>query len=127
MGANVGGAVLATGGGILALTGADNRATYYNDVPLPALTAVAVAEPFTPIAAGAALGITDAMVNCCATHNSFVIPTAPFVVLETDTAGNAETIAAFNATIGGGGFTSVAASKTADTAVTTPGLRMAIP
>ncbi len=109
------------GGGILALTGADNRGTYYNFVPLPALTATAVSEPFTVTPAGAALGITETMANCCATHSSFEVPGAPFVVLEKDSAGKAETIAAFGATIGGGGFSAVTVTKTADTAAITPG------
>jgi uncharacterized repeat protein (TIGR01451 family) len=109
------------GGGILALAGAENRATYYNFVPLSSITAAAVSEPFTVTTTGAALGITAAMANCCATHNSFEIPSAPLVVLETDNSGLAETIAAFNATIGGGGFTSVTATKVPDQAVTTPG------
>ena len=109
------------GGGILALTGADNRATYYNFVPLPNLTATAVSEPFTVTATGAALGITNTMANCCPTHSSFLIPGSPFVVLETDSAGQAETIAAFGASIGSGGFTAVTATKTADAAATVPG------
>jgi uncharacterized repeat protein (TIGR01451 family) len=108
------------GGGILALAGADNRGDYYKFVPL-GLTAAAVSPPFTVQPAGAALGITDAMVNCCATHNSFVIPAPPLGVLETDSMGLAETIFAFGASIGGGGFTSVTATKTADAAATVPG------
>lgn len=98
------------GGGILALAGANNRATYYNFVPL-GLTAAAVSPPFTVTAKGTAIGITTTMANCCATHNSFALPTSPLVVLETDTAGLAETIAAFNVSIGGGGFTSPPPSK----------------
>ena len=110
------------GGGILALTaGSANQATYYDFVPLSGLGAVAVSSPFTVTPTGMALGITDAMVNCCATHNSFNIPPSPLVVLESDSTGKAETIAAFGASIGGGGFTSVAASKTADFSVRTPG------
>lgn len=93
------------GGGILALAGADNYATYYNFVPL-SVAATVVAPPFTVTSDGASLGITDAMVNCCPTHNSFSPPPSPFVTLENDTSGNAETIAAFNATIGKGGFSS---------------------
>jgi uncharacterized repeat protein (TIGR01451 family) len=109
------------GGGILALAGADDRGTYYNFVPLPNVTAAAVSPPFTVQPPGATLGVTDAMVNCCATHNSFNNPPAPFVILESDSAGLAETIAAFGASIGGGGFTSVVATKTADKAVALPG------
>lgn len=108
------------GGGILALAGAEDRDQYYNFVPL-GLTAAAVTKPFTVQPAGAALGITDAMVNCCATHNSFIIPAAPLGVLETDSMGLAETIFAFGASIGGGGFTSVTATKTADAAATVTG------
>jgi hypothetical protein len=90
-------------GGILALSGADNFATYYNFVPL-GVAGTAVGSTFTPTSAGTALGITSTMTNCCATHNSFRPPASPFMILETDDAGNAETIAAFNTTIGGGGF-----------------------
>jgi hypothetical protein len=113
------------GGGILALAGAENRDVYYQFVPLLGLTSTAVTAPFTVTTKGAALGITSAMANCCATHNSFELPSAPLVTLETDTAGKAETIAAFNVTIGGGGFTSPPPSggnhppKTADMNVTT--------
>jgi hypothetical protein len=97
------------GGGILALAGADNFATYYNFVPLTGLAGTATTGPYAPTATGAGLGVTDAMANCCPTHNSFNIPSAPLVVLENDTGGGiAETIAAFNATIGGGGFGSSA-------------------
>ncbi len=96
------------GGGILALAGAENYSTYYNFVPLTGVTGVAVTYPFTVTSDGTALGITNTMANCCATHNSFVPPSSPFVILENDSATptpNAETIAAFNASIGGGGFT----------------------
>lgn len=99
------------GGGILALAGANNRATYYNFVPLSGLTAAAVTPPFTVTPNGTALGITKDMANCCATHNSFSIPKSPLVTLEKDNAGLAETIAAFNVSIGGGGFTSPPPSK----------------
>jgi hypothetical protein len=91
------------GGGILALAGADRFATFYNFVPLK-VGATVVEEPFTVTPEGAALGVTDPMVNCCATHNSFDIPAAPFVVLETDELGKAETIAAFGVAIGAKGF-----------------------
>lgn len=93
------------GGGIFAMSGADRFATYYNFVPLPGVTGQAVTEPFAPTAAGSAMGITSDMANCCPTHNSFSVPPAPFVVLETDGAGIPETIAAFNALIDDGGFT----------------------
>lgn len=100
------------GGGILALAGAFNIATYYNFVPLTGVNAKVVTPPFTVTSQGTALGITSDMANCCATHNSFDLPKSPLVTLEKDTAGLAETIAAFNVTIGGGGFTSPPASPT---------------
>lgn len=108
------------GGGILALAGAANIATYYDFVPLTGVNAKVVTPPFTVTSQGAALGITSAMANCCATHNSFDIPKAPFVTLEKDTAGLAETIAAFNVTIGGGGFTSPPASPPPSAPSTAP-------
>ncbi len=92
------------GGGILALAGAGNYATYYNFVPIT-VGATVVSPPFTVTTEGEALGVTTEMANCCATHNSFEIPPSPLVVLEDDDAGKAETIAALNATIGEGGFT----------------------
>jgi len=92
------------GGNIIALTGADNFATYYNFVPLKGLTGTAVTNPFTVTPAGATLGITNTMANCCATHSSFKIPAAPIQTLEKDGAGFAETIACLGCTIGGGGF-----------------------
>jgi hypothetical protein len=91
------------GGGILALAGGDNFSTYYSFVPV-SVAATVVAPPFNVTPSGSGLGLTGTMVNCCETHNSFSQPPAPFVVLENDNSGNAETIAAFNATIGGGGF-----------------------
>ena len=102
-----------SGGGLLYLAGAADRAAYYASVPIPA-TAVAVSPPFTLTAAGKAApfsliegtgaGSDD---NCCATHNSFSLPGSgsPLIVLETDSAGFAETLAAGNVTISGGGFT----------------------
>lgn len=94
------------GGGILALAGADEFGTYYNFVPLK-VAATAVEAPFTVTPEGAALGINEEMANCCATHNSFSIPPAPFVVLENDSAGQAETIAALGVAIGESGFVPV--------------------
>ena len=91
------------GGGILALAGAERFETFYNFVPLK-VGATAVEAPFTVTPEGAGLGINEEMANCCATHNSFTIPAAPFVVLEDDSAGNAETIAAFGVAIGEKGF-----------------------
>lgn len=116
------------GGGILALAGADNFETYYNFVPLK-VAATAVAPPFTVTPEGATLGINEEMANCCATHNSFSIPPAPFVVLENDSAGQAETIAALGVAIGEGGFVPVTppaeapsqpAAITTTTTTTTP-------
>jgi hypothetical protein len=100
------------GGGILALAGATRFETYYNFVPLK-IGATFVSPPFTVTPFGASLGITEAMANCCATHNSFTIPAEPFQVLETDTIGNAETIGAFGTTITEGGFGKPTALSTA--------------
>jgi hypothetical protein len=86
------------GGGILALAGASRFPTYYSFVPLK-VAATAVAPPFTVTPEGEKLGITNEMANCCVTHNSFSTPPSPFVVLENDNAGQAETIAAFGAKI----------------------------
>ena len=105
------------GGGIIALAGAENRDTYYNDVPLSGLAAAAVAPPFTVTPDGTALGITSQMANCCITHNSFSPPSSPFVILETDDSSNAETIAVFGGRIGGGGFET---TTTTTTTTTTP-------
>jgi hypothetical protein len=99
------------GGGILALAGADEFETYYNFVPLK-VGATAVAPPFTVTPEGATLGVNEEMANCCATHNSFSIPPAPFVVLENDSAGQAETIAALGVAIGEGGFVPVTPAVT---------------
>ena len=97
------------GGNILSLAGAAST-LYYNYVPLTGvqsgLTCGSGCYSVTP--QGTALGITDAMANCCATHNSFVPPTSPFQILETDTSNaNAETIACFGCSIGEGGFVGV--------------------
>jgi hypothetical protein len=110
------------GGGILALAGADEFATYYNFVPLK-VGATAVEPPFTVTPDGAGLGINEEMANCCATHNSFSIPPAPFVVLENDSAGQAETIAALGVAIGDEGFVTLpppAPPTTTTTNATTP-------
>ncbi len=90
------------GGGILALSGA-GMAGYYNFVPIT-ITGRSVSPPFTVQARGVELGMTSGMVNCCATHNSFDPAADPVVTLETDSTGAAETIAAFDAVIGDGGF-----------------------
>lgn len=84
------------GGGLVYFAGADRRATYYASVPIPAVAA-AVAAPFTLTAAGTAIGLlAPADTNCCATHNSFNLPPpgSSLVVLETDSAGLAETLSA---------------------------------
>jgi len=109
-------AFFTAGGGLLYLAGAENRATYYASVPVPA-TGVAVSAPFTVTPAGLSLGLTSADANCCATHNSFTLPGAgsPLQVAETDSAGNAETLFAVGAGVcsgtlcggGGGGGTPV--------------------
>ncbi len=105
------------GGGILALAGADNYSTYYSFVPLT-VGATVVSPPFTVTSDGSSLGVTDAMANCCETHNSFTIPPSPLVVLEDDGAGKAEMIAAFGAEIGEGGFTAPPEEKTTTTTTT---------
>ncbi|WP_111765149.1 Ig-like domain-containing protein [Nakamurella deserti] len=111
------------GGGILAQSGA-GMPGYYDFVPIT-INAVDVNPPFTPTTRGAGLGITAGMVNCCATHNSFSTPTDPVVTLETDAAGTATTIAAFDAKISDGGFTAapvvtITGGDTVWTADTTP-------
>jgi len=105
------------GGGILALAGADKFETYYKFVPL-SVAATVVEPPFTVTSEGTALGVNTEMANCCATHNSFSIPPSPLVVLEDDSAGKAETIAAFNAVIEEGGFKSGETEKTTTTTTT---------
>lgn len=107
------------GGGILALAGAEHFETFYNFVPLK-VGATVVSPPFTVSTEGAALGINEEMANCCATHNSFLIPPAPFVVLETDSEGKAETIAAFGVAIGATGFEAPPPPPPPAAAVVTP-------
>jgi hypothetical protein len=96
-------AFFTAGGGILYNSGAGNRATYYNSVPIPA-TAAAVSPPFVVTAAGAALGMLLADANCCATHNSFTLPApgSPLIVAETDSIGQAETLFVSGGSICGG-------------------------
>lgn len=96
-------AFFTAGGGLMYLAGASNRATYYNSIPIPA-TATAVSAPFTITPAGTTLGLVAADANCCATHNSFSTPGAgsPLVVVETDSAGLAETLIVTGGTVGGG-------------------------
>jgi hypothetical protein len=106
-----------SGGGLLYLAGADDafaadgvtgKDVYYASVPLP-VGGQPVSPPFTVTAAGAALGITSAMANCCATHNSFTLPAAssPLKVAETDDAGLAETLFIQNGSVCAGGFCTV--------------------
>jgi hypothetical protein len=104
------------GGGIMALAGADNYATYYNFLPISA-SGAEVTYPFTPTTYGASLGITSAMANCCATHNSFDLPPSgsALKVAETDGAGIAETLVAVNAEISGGGGGVVGTGNTSPT------------
>ncbi len=95
-------AFFSAGGGVMFLAGALDPG-YYDSVPVPA-TAVAVSPPFTVQPAGAALGLTTAEANCCATHNSFNLPPpgSPLQVAETDTTGKAETLFASGSGICGG-------------------------
>ncbi len=90
------------GGGLLYLAGASNafdadgvtgKDVYYASVPVP-IGGAPVSAPFTVTAAGAALGITTTMANCCATHNSFTLPAkgSDLQVAETDNAGLAESL-----------------------------------
>jgi hypothetical protein len=83
------------------------------------VAATAVEPPFTVTPEGAGLGINEEMANCCATHNSFSIPPAPFVVLENDGAGQAETIAALGVAIGEGGFVPLPPPEAPKTTTTT--------
>lgn len=96
-------AFFTAGGGLMYLAGANNRATYYASVPIPA-TGLAVTPPFTITAAGTALGLIAADANCCPTHNSFATPAAgsPFVIVETDAAGLPETLIVTGGTVDGG-------------------------
>jgi PKD repeat protein len=90
------------GGGLLYQAGATNaynadgvsgKDVYYASVPVP-VGGQPVSPPFTVTSDGAALGITDAMVNCCATHNSFTLPGTGSVLktAETDSSGLAESV-----------------------------------
>lgn len=81
------------GGGILALAGANNLNVFYNFLPLP-VTATTTNSPYTFTSVGLTLGLVEGQDdNCCATHNSFNLPSTPGLqVAETDNAGNAETI-----------------------------------
>lgn len=112
------------GGGIVALTGATHYATYYNFVPFIGLAGADLPcnnstgdTCFAVTPAGAALGVTNAEVNCsksnplgCETHNSFNEPPAPpFIVVERVAPGmpganDPVTIGVLNGMISGGGF-----------------------
>ncbi len=77
------------GGGIISQTNGGERGseTMYNYYDLLGFTAASVNQrsPRTVTALGTTLGITSAMVNCCATHNAFLNPPAIInQVLEVD-------------------------------------------
>jgi len=102
------------GGGLLYLAGASDafsadgvsgKDVYYASVPVP-LGGQPVSAPFTVTSAGTGLGITDAMANCCATHNSFTLPGAgsSLQVAETDSAGFAESLFITGGTVCPTGF-----------------------
>ena len=96
-------------GGIFAAAGASHgdgdattgKDTYYSFLPLP-VGGVAVSSPFTLTTFGTSLGLADnpdrtlSDVNCCATHNSFKIPSSSSAlkVAEKDSKGLAETLVA---------------------------------
>jgi hypothetical protein len=87
-------AFFSAGGGLFYISGASHFSTFYDSLPVPA-GGVAVSPPFTLTPAGVAIGLLDpADTDCCPTHNSFALPGAgsPFVVLELDSAGFAETM-----------------------------------
>jgi hypothetical protein len=102
------------GGGLLYLAGANDafqadgvtgKDVYYASLPVP-VGGQPVSPPFTVSTDGAALGITDDMVNCCATHNSFSLPAAgsPIQVAETDSTGLAESLFLSGGTVCSSGF-----------------------
>jgi hypothetical protein len=86
-------------GGILALAGAQNVSVFYNFLPIP-VSPTTVSPPdgspggFTLTSLGQSLGLTTSDINCCQTHNSFLLPPSgsPLQVAELDVAGNAETL-----------------------------------
>lgn len=91
------------GGGILALAGAYNISVFYNFLPIQT-TAIPVSPSdgspggFTLTHAGLSEGLVEGSDdNCCITHNSFDLPGSgsdtTYQVLETDSAGEAETMA----------------------------------
>ncbi len=76
--------------------------------------ATAVSPPFEVTPEGEALGATNTMANCCPTHNSFTFPPPePLLTLEKDSAGKAETIAAFDVKITEKGFGAITETATA--------------
>lgn len=94
------------GTGLLGLAGARNIANFYNFVPVPAL-GQPVRAPFTFTPYGLSLGLLEGPDdNCCPTHNSFSLPamSSPYKVVETDSAGLAETLVARSVVIGPNGI-----------------------
>jgi hypothetical protein len=103
------------GGGLLYLAGATNsyqadgvtgRDVYYAPtVPVP-VGGQPVSPPFTVQPPGAAFGVTSAMANCCATHNSFTLPGKGSLlqVAETDSSGLAESLFLQTGTVCSSGF-----------------------
>ena len=88
------------------LLGGSTAPSLFGFVPVTGIVPVGVAGPFTVTAAGAAApyNLQDAWVNS-PTHNAFS-EVGGLTVLDTDTNGNAVTIAG-NVTISGGGFSPV--------------------
>lgn len=95
------------GGDIWADTN-NNQANYYNFLPPGAAASAAginQSTGFAPTAAGAAIGITSAMVNGNPTHNIFPTFSNAFTVLEVRSSDQtALTIGARDVTFGGGGI-----------------------
>lgn len=86
------------GGGILALAGGPTSNVYYNFLPT-SVSATSVDpnnDGFTLTSLGQSLGLTNGDVNNCCFYstNDFQIPSSssPLQVVETDSAGNAETL-----------------------------------
>jgi len=87
------------GGGLLALAGAKHRDVYYGFFGFPSVAVDVTPSSGQPggfklTSVGVSLGLTDSDINCCQTHNSFLVPTTagtPQKVAEVDVAGNAET------------------------------------
>jgi hypothetical protein len=103
------------GGGLFAAAECDNCGAdllgsspdLFGFVPLTGIVSVGASPPFTVTAAGAAapFSLTNADVND-PTHNSFSSVPGVLQILDTDSAGNATTIAG-NVRIGDGGFEGV--------------------